>query len=56
VKELLDPPSKAAGLNQIMLHYSGRSWEFDPSTLARTRVWRVALEELTGKRSSLKEP
>jgi hypothetical protein len=56
VEELRDPETKAFGLNQIMQHYSGRSWELDPSTLARTRVWRVAIEELTGKQSSLKAP
>jgi nitroimidazol reductase NimA-like FMN-containing flavoprotein (pyridoxamine 5'-phosphate oxidase superfamily) len=56
VEEVRDPRSKVAGLNQIMLHYSGREWELDASTLARTRVWRVSIEELTGKRSSLKEP
>jgi nitroimidazol reductase NimA-like FMN-containing flavoprotein (pyridoxamine 5'-phosphate oxidase superfamily) len=56
VEELRDPDSKAIGLNQIMQHYSGREWEFDASTLARTRVWRVAIEKLTGKQSSLKAP
>jgi uncharacterized protein len=56
VEELRDPESKAFGLNEIMHHYSGRRWEFDPSTLARTRVWRVAIEEVTGKHSSLEAP
>ena len=56
VEELRDPEAKALGLNEIMQHYSGRQWEFDPSTFARTRVWRVTIEELTGKQSSLKAP
>ena len=56
VEELRDPEAKAIGLNQIMQHYSGLQWEFEPSTLARTRVWRVSIEELTGKQSSLKAP
>lgn len=56
VEELRDLTSKAFGLNQIMQHYSGRSWEFDASTLARTRVWRVAIEELTGKQSVQRAP
>jgi hypothetical protein len=43
-------------INEIMLHYSGRQWEFDGSTLNRTRVWRVAIDELTGKQSSLMAP
>jgi uncharacterized protein len=56
VEELRDPEAKALGLNKIMQHYSGRQWEFDPSTLARTRVWRVAVEELTGKQSLQQAP
>jgi nitroimidazol reductase NimA-like FMN-containing flavoprotein (pyridoxamine 5'-phosphate oxidase superfamily) len=56
VEELRDPETKTFGLNQIMQHYSGRQWDFDPSTLARTRVWRVVIEEVTGKHSSLEAP
>jgi hypothetical protein len=56
VEKLRDLTSKGIGLNQIMQHYSGRAWEFDASTLARTRVWRVSIEELTGKQSGLKAP
>ncbi len=56
VEELIDPPSKQVGLNQIMWHYSGRNWVLDASALARTRVWRVAIETVTGKQSSLKAP
>ena len=36
--ELLDPDERANGLNQIMLHYSGREWQFNSSVLASTRV------------------
>ena len=56
VEELRDPETKTFGLNQIMQHYSGRQWDFDPSTLARTRVWRVVIATLTGKQSSPKVP
>ena len=51
VVELIDEPDKSRGLNQIMKHYSGRDWVLDPARLASTRVWRVDLDELTGKRS-----
>jgi nitroimidazol reductase NimA-like FMN-containing flavoprotein (pyridoxamine 5'-phosphate oxidase superfamily) len=54
MEELSDPESKAYGLNQIMQHYTGREWRFDTPVFARTRVWRVYLETLTGKRSSAK--
>jgi len=52
--ELRDQEEKAHGLNQIMLHYSGREWQFDAAMLAGTRVWRVLLESVTGKRSEHK--
>jgi nitroimidazol reductase NimA-like FMN-containing flavoprotein (pyridoxamine 5'-phosphate oxidase superfamily) len=54
VSELIDPAEKARGLNQIMLHYSGREWELDTPLLARTRVWQVLIDSLTGKRAEEK--
>lgn len=54
VEELLDPAAKAHGLNQIMRHYSGSEWTFTSPVFENTRVWRVALDELTGKRSKRK--
>jgi nitroimidazol reductase NimA-like FMN-containing flavoprotein (pyridoxamine 5'-phosphate oxidase superfamily) len=54
VVELVDEPAKSRGLNQIMKHYSGRDWEFDQQRLEATRVWRVDLDILTGKRSKAK--
>jgi nitroimidazol reductase NimA-like FMN-containing flavoprotein (pyridoxamine 5'-phosphate oxidase superfamily) len=54
VIELNEPAKKAAGLNQIMRHYSGRDWSFDVKQTATTRVWRINIESLTGKRSQEK--
>ncbi len=51
VTELVEPEDKAHALNQVMLHYSGKAWEYEPSVLAMTRVWRIAIESLAGKRS-----
>jgi nitroimidazol reductase NimA-like FMN-containing flavoprotein (pyridoxamine 5'-phosphate oxidase superfamily) len=51
VVELTAVEDKAAGLNQIMLHYSDRSWSFDPAMLAATRVWEIPIESVSGKRS-----
>ncbi len=51
VGELLDPDRKRYGLNRIMRHYSGKEWTFDDPSLARTRVWRITIESMTGKRS-----
>jgi nitroimidazol reductase NimA-like FMN-containing flavoprotein (pyridoxamine 5'-phosphate oxidase superfamily) len=52
VIELVDGKEREQGLNQIMLHYSGREWQYDPSHLQGTRVWCVEIESLTGKRSA----
>jgi nitroimidazol reductase NimA-like FMN-containing flavoprotein (pyridoxamine 5'-phosphate oxidase superfamily) len=51
VSELSDPEKRSHGLNHIMRHYSGKEWEFDPSALSNTRVWRIWIESVTGKRS-----
>ena len=49
--ELDSAEEKSRGLNQIMLHYSGREWEIDEAATATTRVWRIDVESVTGKRS-----
>ncbi len=51
VTELETAQDKARGLNQIMFHYSGREWEIDEAAIATTRVWRIDVESVTGKRS-----
>jgi nitroimidazol reductase NimA-like FMN-containing flavoprotein (pyridoxamine 5'-phosphate oxidase superfamily) len=52
ITELETAEDMARGLNQIMLHYSGREWNIDEAAVATTRVWRIEIESLTGKRSS----
>jgi len=54
VTESLDAEERAYGLNQIMLHYSDREWQFDSAAFANTRIWRVPIESVTGKRSERK--
>ncbi len=54
VFELTTTEEKTAGLNQIMKHYSGRTWEIAPKETATTRVWRIEIESMTGKRSAEK--
>jgi nitroimidazol reductase NimA-like FMN-containing flavoprotein (pyridoxamine 5'-phosphate oxidase superfamily) len=51
ISELTTSDDKAHGLNQIMRHYSGRDWSFAEEATATTRVWRIEIECLTGKRS-----
>lgn len=54
ITELETTEDKARGLNQIMLHYSGREWDIDETATATTRVWRIDIESVTGKRSQEK--
>jgi len=50
VREITDPPGRLAAMNQVMLHYSGKHWEFDPETFAQVRLWCISIDQLTGKR------
>ncbi len=54
VHELTSEEERERGLNQIMEQYSGRHWRFDPTATASVRVWRLAIESITGKRSERK--
>jgi uncharacterized protein len=53
VIEIAEAQEKEEGLNCIMRHYSGREWSFEQARLAATRVWRVAIETLSGKESGI---
>ena len=52
-RELSGPEEKTRGLNRIMEKYSGRTFVFDEAQLARTRIFRIPLTEVTAKRSSV---
>lgn len=51
IQELTETTDKQYGLNQIMHHYSGKDWEFDTNLMAKTRVWKIVLASVSGKRS-----
>lgn len=51
VEEIVDPQGKADALSQIMRHYSGREWSLNERSLEKTRLWRISIERITGKRS-----
>ena len=53
IEEITDLEEKSAGLSLIMEHYSEKDWEFSPQQLAKTRVWRIRIAEITGKQSSV---
>ncbi len=54
VVEVFETEEKVHGLNQIMSHYSGAEWRFKPMAVDKTRVWRIPVESVTGKRSDKK--
>ncbi|MEI7729293.1 MAG: pyridoxamine 5'-phosphate oxidase family protein [Verrucomicrobiota bacterium] len=54
IRELVEVAARDYALNEIMRQYSGRTWSFDPVIVARTRVWQIEINELTGKRSYTK--
>jgi uncharacterized protein len=51
VEEITDRELKIYALNHIMKHYSNREWDFDERIVERTRLWRIAIDRLTGKQS-----
>jgi len=51
IREIKDPKEKIAGLNQIMLHYSGKEWDMPEIEINKTKVWGVELTTVTGKNS-----
>jgi len=51
IEEITEAVQKIYALNQIMKHYSGREWAFDERLLEETRLWRISIEQITGKKS-----
>jgi hypothetical protein len=54
IREVTEFEDKRHGLLQIMRHYSDRSWDIPDDATATTRVWRIDIESVTGKRSAEK--
>jgi uncharacterized protein len=54
IRELLEPADKEHALDEIMRQYSGKTWPFDPGSVAKIRVWKIAITSLTGKESKPK--
>lgn len=51
IRELTAPQDKQYALKQIMRHYSGQDWKFEPGAMAKTRVWEIGIVSVTGKHS-----
>jgi nitroimidazol reductase NimA-like FMN-containing flavoprotein (pyridoxamine 5'-phosphate oxidase superfamily) len=55
ITEVVEPDEKTIALNHIMEHHSGRRWELGSDEVNGVRVWRLAVESMTGKRSRFKD-
>jgi hypothetical protein len=42
---------KEYALNEIMKQYSGKSWAFIPHNFKKVSLWKIEIEELSGKQS-----
>jgi nitroimidazol reductase NimA-like FMN-containing flavoprotein (pyridoxamine 5'-phosphate oxidase superfamily) len=51
ISEMPRTEDKVYALDQIMLKYSGRKWNYNQSLLESVKVWCVEIDSLTGKRS-----
>jgi nitroimidazol reductase NimA-like FMN-containing flavoprotein (pyridoxamine 5'-phosphate oxidase superfamily) len=51
VQELVGADEKREGLGHIVEHYAGSRREFNQKALRDTRVWKIDIEEITGKQS-----
>ncbi len=55
VVELTQTADKERGLQQVIRHYAGAEAPMAPDDVASVRVWRIALESVTGRRSHMEE-
>jgi len=52
IHELLEDAAKTCAMNHVMKQYSGREWTFNEKTLIKTRVWKIEIDRLTGRKST----
>jgi nitroimidazol reductase NimA-like FMN-containing flavoprotein (pyridoxamine 5'-phosphate oxidase superfamily) len=51
VEEIVALQRKLYALNLIMKHYSDREWNFNDNLVEKVRLWRISIEQITGKQS-----
>jgi len=49
--ELTGYEEQENAINQIMLHYSGKEWKFDERMLQSVKLWKIEVDEISGKQS-----
>lgn len=51
IVELTAFDEQSSAINQIMQQYSGKEWQFDEQMLERVRLWKIEIDEISGKKS-----
>ncbi len=51
IEEITDLQPKVQALGHIVKHYSDREWDFNRQSLGKTRLWRISIEQMSGKQS-----
>ena len=51
IVELKEYKEQENAINQIMQHYSGNKWEFNENMLKSVKLWKIEIEEISGKQS-----
>lgn len=51
IRELTDPAEIIKGLKLIMKQYSKREWNFSEENLSAIKVWKISIENISGKQS-----
>jgi len=51
--EITDFNDAAYALNQIMLQYSGKDWEMTEKMLSTVKMWKIEIDEMSGKQSEM---
>lgn len=49
--ELMEFEEQENAINQIMIHYSGKEWKFDERMLKSVKLWKIEIDEISGKQS-----
>ena len=51
IVELTEFDEQENAINQIMLNYSGKEWHFNEQMLKSVKLWKIGIEEISGKQS-----
>ena len=47
--EIENLDERIMAINHIMLHYSGKEWAFSEEMIKRVKLWKIEIEEISGK-------